>query len=156
VHGTDQRDVRLTSTLSTTPPRRLPLPRHCAFSRSRENSAYFNAALLVNLFELPYLCVQTGAKVITADLQRAAEFYFFVWQNSLMAVDKSTEQISIITEAKLRTNSKLKLVTVKKKTDKYVDELWLKFLMQADVLEGLKITKNQDKSEIELTFAVEE
>jgi hypothetical protein len=73
-----------------------------------------------------------------------------------MAVDKSTEQISIITEAKLRTNSKLKLVTVKKKTDKYVDELWLKFLMQADVLEGLKITKNQDKSEIELTFAVEE
>ena len=65
-------------------------------------------------------------------------------------------KISIITEAKLQTNPQRKLVTVKKTTDRYVDELWLKFLKESEILEGYKMTRAGDRTKIELTFTVEE
>ena len=64
-------------------------------------------------------------------------------------------QISILTEAKLQFNPKLKVITVKKTTGKYVDEVWLKFLMTAEVIEAYKLIRRADETEIELTFAVE-
>jgi hypothetical protein len=65
-------------------------------------------------------------------------------------------EISILTEAKLRFNPNQQLVTVKRKTGKYVDELWLKFLLKAEVIEGYKIRRDGNETEIEMTFAVEE
>lgn len=64
--------------------------------------------------------------------------------------------LSILTEAKLHFNRNQQQVTVKKKTEKYVDELWLKFLMEAGVLDGYKLMRGKDGAEVELTFAVEE
>ena len=65
-------------------------------------------------------------------------------------------QINIITETKLKMNPNLKLVTVKKKTARYVDELWLKFLKEAEVIESYKMIRDGDVTEIELNFAVED
>jgi hypothetical protein len=57
--------------------------------------------------------------------------------SNITSSEKETiEQISILTEAKLRFNPNQQLVIVKKKTGKYVDELWLKFLLKAKVIEG--------------------
>jgi hypothetical protein len=73
-----------------------------------------------------------------------------------MKTQEKQPLINIITETKLKLNPNLKLVTVKKKTDKYVDELWLKFLLKAEVIEGYKFHRDGNETEIELTFTIEE
>lgn len=65
-------------------------------------------------------------------------------------------QINIITETKLKMDPNLLLITVKKKPGRYVDELWLKFLKEAEVIESYKMNQTGEEAVIELTLAVEE